>query len=91
VVDPTAPGKAPEVAGDVLLDSADLVVIALPETTPRERPAGWLVAMALAWGAFLGLLGWGLVSSLWRNRPGEPRVQTPGAGRDTPGTEVTGH
>ena len=91
VVDPTAPGTAPEVAGDVLLDSADLVVISLPATTPRERPAGWVAAMSVAWGAFLGLLGWGLVSSLWRNRPGAPAVQAPGTGRDTPGTEVPGH
>jgi hypothetical protein len=86
VVDPTAPGEAPEVAGDVLLDSADLVVIARPATTPREPPGSWVVAMSLGWGVWVCLLGGGLVWSLWRNRGRAARVQAAGAGRDTPGT-----
>lgn len=38
-----------------MLDTAEITVVALPEATARDSPAGWVAAMALAWAAFLGL------------------------------------
>jgi hypothetical protein len=65
VVDPTAPEgeDQAELAGDVLLDDPRLRVLAVDDVAPRETPSGWLVAMALAWSAFLAPLlvaAWGL-------------------------------
>jgi hypothetical protein len=62
VTDPTAPGEEPEVAGETLLDEPDLRVVVLENgVAQRGVRTGWLVAMALAWAAFLGLVlgaGW---------------------------------
>ncbi len=56
VVDITAPGPAPLVAGEQVLVTADLVVVVLPGVVQREVPPGWVVAMGVAWTAFGGLL-----------------------------------
>ena len=55
-VDREAPGDVPEVAGEVVFESAELTVIRLPEPSTRELGAGWIAATAAAWAAFLGLL-----------------------------------
>lgn len=55
VVDLTAPGPAPLVAGEQVLVTPELVVVVLPDLTPREVPTGWVVAMTAAWAAFVGL------------------------------------
>jgi hypothetical protein len=58
----TAPG-APEVAGELLVASSDLRLVRLAAAAQeREAPAGWLVALALAWlaFAFTAVLGAGL-------------------------------
>ena len=54
VADPTAPGELPEVAGERLLDRADLRVVALADVDPRGLPTGWVVAMVAAWLLFVG-------------------------------------
>jgi hypothetical protein len=59
VVDPTAPGEAPpEVAGAVLLDDADLRVVALDDVTPRQVDPWWYVAMIAAWTLFAAPVVW---------------------------------
>ena len=55
VVDVTAPGPAPLVAGERVLTRPELVVVVLPDVTQREVPTGWVVAMSAAWTAFVGL------------------------------------
>jgi hypothetical protein len=53
-VDPRAPGDAPpEVAGQTLLDTADLHVVALDDVTPREVQTSWQLAVGAGWAAFL--------------------------------------
>lgn len=56
IIDVTAPGPAPLVAGEQVLATSDLVVVVLPDTAERDVPTGWMVAMAGAWAAFGGLL-----------------------------------
>lgn len=56
VLDDSAAGDAPEVAGERLLRAGDLTVLALPDPTKRTVPFGWWMAMGLAWAAWLGLL-----------------------------------
>lgn len=56
VVDTTAPGPAPLVAGEQVLVTPELVVVDLPGTSERDVPTGWVVAMSAAWSAFVGLL-----------------------------------
>ena len=59
VVDPTAPGEAPpEVAGAVLLDDADLRVVALDDVTQRQVDPWWYVAMIAAWTLFAAPVVW---------------------------------
>lgn len=55
VQDRTAPGAAPEVAGTVLLDEADLLVTALADPVPGRTPTSWWVLMTLAWAAYVAL------------------------------------
>jgi hypothetical protein len=71
LVDVTAPGEVPDVAGDLLFDGRWLQVLALDDAQSRSVPAGWVVAMSLAWTAFGGLvlLSAGLIlSQLLRRR-----------------------
>jgi hypothetical protein len=75
VVDGTAPGPAPDLAGSTLLASDDLTVVVLPGPDRRAPPAGWIIAMTMAWAAFLAVpAGAGLI--LLRRRRGRdtPRV-----------------
>jgi hypothetical protein len=54
VADPTAPGdQPPDLTGEQLLDTADLRVVAIADVQERSVPTGWVVAMALAWLAYL--------------------------------------
>jgi len=53
VTDRSAPGRPPRVAGTVLLRSPELTLTRLDGVRPRRVPAGWWLAMALAWLAFL--------------------------------------
>ena len=71
VVDATAPGPAPEVAGTLLADSGDLTVVALEDPRPRRAPASWVGVMAVAWSAYAGSLVLGLLAGMgggWRRR-----------------------
>lgn len=73
VVDTTAPGTAPTVAGELLLDSGELTVLALEDPRPRRTPTTWLVAMGVAWSSFAGSLLLGTVAGVrggWRRRRG---------------------
>ena len=90
VIDPTAPGDAPAVAGETLMGTPELVVVALPGTTPREVPAGWVASMSAAWGGFLALPLAGAVLT-FRNRRRSSRLRRGGSGMDTPGPQVTQH
>jgi hypothetical protein len=62
VTDLTAPGdRPPDVAGEVLLESADLQVRVLDPVVRREVPLTWTLAMTAAWAAFVALFavaGW---------------------------------
>lgn len=66
VVDLTAPGPAPLVAGERVLVTDDLEVRVLPGATERDVPTGWVVAMTAAWAAFVGLLVAAVVGVLHR-------------------------
>jgi hypothetical protein len=69
VTDPTAPGpEPPDVAGDVLLDDADLHVVGLEDVDPRDPPTGWVVAMAAAWLAFLAPFFLAAIGAVRRRR-----------------------
>jgi hypothetical protein len=61
VTDRTASGDAPEVAGVALVDDTELRVVGVDGLDPRELPFGWVLAMAIAWAAFAGLL----VAAVW--------------------------
>ena len=74
---PTTPTYDAPVAGTVVLDGDDLEVTVLDVPVDvRDAPTGWLVALGLAWAAFLGVAvagGWGVaqvISSRMRTRPG---------------------
>jgi hypothetical protein len=70
----TAPG-APEVAGQVVVDSSDLRLVRLEAAA--EEPAtstGWLVAMGLAWLAFASTVAVGMVLPFRRGRRGTRQV-----------------
>jgi hypothetical protein len=46
---------APTVPGTVVADGPTLRVVVLDaDVTVRERPLGWVVALALAWAAYVG-------------------------------------
>lgn len=69
VVDRTAPGTSPGVAGRRLLSTDELTVVALDAPRPRAAPVGWVVVMVVAWTAFAGLLLLGAVANVragWR-------------------------
>lgn len=71
VVDGSAPGTAPEVAGTLLADSGDLTVVALEAPRPSRAPVTWVVVMAVAWSAYAGSLVVGLLAGAagaWRRR-----------------------
>ena len=67
VVDDTAPGKAPSVAGVALLDDPTLTVVRLEGVTPRTVPAGWYLAMTVAWALYFGCVAAGVVLLAWRS------------------------
>ena len=54
--DLTAPGPAPDVAGETLLDDGRLRVVRLDEVDETTSPTSWQVAMGLAWTAHLAVL-----------------------------------
>ena len=54
VVDETATGDAPEIAGEELLAGPDLRVTLLEDPHERVVPLWWGIAMTLAWLAFMG-------------------------------------
>jgi hypothetical protein len=57
VIEHDAPGDAPDLAGEALLDTPQLSVVRVAGPVPREAPAAWVAAMGLAWVAYLaGLL-----------------------------------
>ncbi len=57
VIDRTAPGPSvPEIAGKQLLDDPALRVVAVDDVVARELPTRWILAMGVAWTAYLGLL-----------------------------------
>ncbi len=74
-VDRLAPGPTPTVDGVVLLETAELVVVALPGAEERSVPVGWVVAMACAWVAFTGSVVASAVAAAVRSR--RRRVTTP--------------
>ena len=63
VVDDSAPGEAPEVAGRRLAREGDLTVLELDDPDQRTAPFGWRIAMALAWAAWLAC--WVLGAGQW--------------------------
>ncbi len=77
LVDHTAPGAAPSVAGVELLDDPTLTMVRLDGVTPRTAPAGWYVAMSLGWALFggCGAVGAGLLVWRARRRDGRPRTR----------------
>lgn len=73
----TTPAYDAAVAGTVVFDGGGLEVTVLDAPVhERETPTGWLVALGLAWAAFLGLAvigAWSLCHVIWsrmRTRPG---------------------
>ena len=57
VIDPTAPGPSvPDIAGEPLLDDPVLRVVAVEDVDTRRLSTRWIVAMAIAWTAYLGLM-----------------------------------
>ncbi len=62
VLEPDAFGPAPEIAGEVLLDRPDVRVTALDDVQERDAPAGWIVALTLAWLGFVGCVVVGAVA-----------------------------
>lgn len=71
--DLTAPGPRAEVAGEQVWADERLRVLVLPQVAPRSVPTGWVVAMALAWAAYLGLPTAGVLLALVRRRRGVDR------------------
>ncbi len=77
-VDRTVPVPVPRLAGEVLVDEPDLWVLDLAGVAPvedRATPAGWVVAMAIAWMSFLICLlspGWRALGRRFTDRgPGK--------------------
>ncbi|MDI6908819.1 MAG: hypothetical protein QMC84_03225 [Nocardioides sp.] len=74
---PTTRASDAAVGGTAVFDGGGLDVVVLDAPVhERQVPAGWLVALGLAWAAFLGLAGFGVwnggraISSRMRTRPG---------------------
>ncbi|MCD4534826.1 hypothetical protein LRP67_12095 [Nocardioides sp. cx-169] len=72
VVDTTAVGTAPDVAGRVLLDG-DLRVVVLEDPARPERHTSWTIAMVAAWAGFLGCVAAGVLQAARARRRG--RIQ----------------
>lgn len=62
--DLTAPGDVPDVAGEVVLDDGTLRITVLDGVAEHRVPTSWVVAMALAWAAYVGCLVAGLAAGL---------------------------
>lgn len=61
-IDPEVSVEVPSVAGEVLVDEAELRLVRLDSdlgVQDEVTPTGWVAAMAAAWSAFLLTLGWG--------------------------------
>ncbi len=54
-------GGAPAVAGRPLLEDPDVQVVQLSGVSRRDVPSAGVVVMSVAWLAYLGAVGWGLV------------------------------
>lgn len=52
VIDRSAPGTSPELAGRVISDTGDLTVLALDDPARQDPPRSWVLAMLLAWLAW---------------------------------------
>lgn len=68
-VDPEVPVDLPELAGDAVVDSAQLRLVHLDPSLDRTSPStptSWVWAMLGAWSAFLAMVGSGAV--LWLAR-----------------------
>ncbi|MEO5662322.1 MAG: hypothetical protein ABIR39_03490 [Nocardioides sp.] len=70
VVAQQIPGQdTPEIAGDVTYSQGDLAVVEVAgDVRPQSSPGPWVVAMALAWVAWLGLLLTGVATPVRRRR-----------------------
>ncbi|WP_134738868.1 hypothetical protein [Nocardioides sp. 503] len=68
ITDRDAPRVSPEVEGETLLRGSRLTVTELPGARPRSSSAGRVGAMAAAWAAFVGPLGWGVAAAVTRRR-----------------------
>lgn len=66
-IDPGAPGHVPSLEGRSLLRSPELELLSLDDPADRDGPRSWLVVMALAWLAWVVLLG-GAVASWTTSR-----------------------
>ena len=66
VVDDSAPGEAPDVAGEQVARHGELTVLSLADHDRRTVPSGWWLAMGLAWAAWLAC--WGVGAVLWFRR-----------------------
>lgn len=64
VTDSSAPGRVPELAGTPVVASGDLSAIALEGPRDTPAPRSWVVAMALAWSAWIGCSVAGIAASL---------------------------
>lgn len=64
--DLTAPGPRAEVAGEQVWADELLRVMVLPDVEPRAVPVPWVVAMSVAWAAYVGCVGAGI--ALWLAR-----------------------
>ncbi|MDN4173094.1 hypothetical protein QWY28_09090 [Nocardioides sp. SOB77] len=67
-VDRLAPGEAPAVAGRVLLDTDELLVVEVAGAQARTVPTSWTVAAAAAWVVWVGLPLAGAAVALRRRR-----------------------
>jgi len=54
VVDRSAPGTSPDLAGRVISDTPELTVLAIENPAPQAAPRSWLLAMLLAWLVWVG-------------------------------------
>ncbi|MDN4163127.1 hypothetical protein [Nocardioides abyssi] len=84
-LDRLAPGTAPAVAGEVLLDTEELLVVELPGAVDRPVRTSWVVAAVLAWTTWLAVVlgapGLALARAL-RGRRRRPET-APGRGPET--------
>jgi len=67
-IEDDAPGVVPEVSGRVLLDHDQLRVVSLGRAASTLPPRAWIVAMTVAWSAFVGSVLASVVLALRRLR-----------------------